>query len=133
QQSSKSRRYSTVSSLPVDHPSSEEVSGPTTGSGSTADQGPIPDHIGISAQDKIEQPSHSHDQGSATDHTLNARDSSSTPELANSPLHTPITPASPPVTPPVPTPGQVALQPVTSKVRGRPPGATLEPQLAPSL
>lgn len=130
QQSSKSRRYSTISSLPVDHPSSEEISGPTTGSGSTADQGPIPDHI---AQDKIEQPSQPHDQSSATDHTLNARDSSSTPELANSPLHTPTTPASPPVTPPVPTPGQVALQPVTSKVRGRPPGSTLEPQLAPSL
>lgn len=134
EQCSRPHPYSTApSSLPVDHPSSEEISGPTTGFGSTADQGPIPDHIGISAQDKIEQPSNTHDQSSTTDHTQNLRDSSSTPELANSPLHTPITPASPPVTPPVPPPGQVVLKPVTSKVRARPPGPVLEPQLTPSL
>ncbi|RJE19363.1 response regulator [Aspergillus sclerotialis] len=131
----KTHPFSTVS-FPVDHPSSEEISGPTTGTGSTADQGPIADHIGISAQAKIERPSDSLDQSSTTDRVRNARDSSSTPELATSPPHTPLTPASPPVTPPVPAPEQAAassLQGTTSKVRAHPAGPTLEPQPTTSL
>ena len=133
-QEPKSHPFSTVSSLPVDHPSSEEISGPTTGPGSTADQGPTPDHIGISAQDKIEQPD-SLDQSSTTDRAQNLRDSSSTPDLANSPPHTPLTPASPPVTPPVPAPDPAvsSIQVSNPKVRTRPTGSALEPQPTSSL
>lgn len=131
-ESPKTHPFSTVSSLPVDPPSSEENSGPTTGTGSTADQGPISDHIGISAHDKIERPSDSLDQSSTTGRVQ--KDSSSTPELATSPPHTPLTPV--PVTPPVPAPDHVAassLQGTTSKVRAYPAGSTLEPQPTASL
>lgn len=134
--SSRPQPYSTASSLAADRASREEISGPDTGS--TADQGTLPDHPGPSAhQESVEPPGDPLDHSSATDRAQNQQDSFSTPELATSSLHTPITPASPSGTPPLRTPDQGAsslLPPSKSKSRARPTGPPIsELQSTPTL
>lgn len=131
---SRPRPYSTVSSLSVDHPS-RKIPGPDTGS--TADQGTFSNHTGPSAhQGSIEPPGDSLDHSSGTDRAQNQPDSFSTPELATSSLHSPITPASPVDTPPLRTPDlstSASLPPANPKSRCRPTRPLSEPQLTPTL
>lgn len=123
---------SAVSSLFVDYLISDDISGPGT-TGSTADQGTIPDRL--SAQQGSAEEPRSVDKNVTTDCVRNPLYSGSTPELATSPLQTPITPTTPRTSPlPAPEkPATSALLSTTWNSRGRPAGPALEPQLTPSL